>query len=124
MREAYYTRAIAKRIQRERQVRRNILLVELSVVLVLVLTLSFMLGGFFSQASDLEQEISYKYYKSVEIMPGDTLWAIAEEYSDTENYASTVEYIEEVKRMNSLKSNTIQAGSYLIVPYHSTEFVK
>lgn len=124
MKEAYYTRAMAKRVQRERQVRRNILLLELSIVLVLVLALSFCLGGFFSQASDLEHKISYKYYKSVEIMPGDTLWAIAEEYSDTENYVSTAEYIEEVKRMNSLKGNTIQAGSYLIVPYYSTEFVK
>ncbi len=122
MREAYYTRAAAKRRHRERQVRRNILLLVLSIILVLLL--SFLLGGFFSQASDLEHKISYKYYKSVEIMPGDTLWAIAEEYSDTENYASTVEYIEEVKRMNSLKSNTIHAGNYLIVPYYSTEFVK
>lgn len=122
MREAYYTRAAAKRRYRERQVRRNILLLVLSIILVLLL--SFLWGGFFSQASDLEHKISYKYYKSVEIMPGDTLWAIAEEYSDTENYASTVEYIEEVKRMNSLKSNTIHAGNYLIVPYYSTEFVK
>ena len=124
MREAYYTRAIAKRRQRERQVKRNIFLLELSVVLVLVLALSFGRFGFFSQASDLDHKISYKYFKSVEIMPGDTLWAIAEEYSDSENYASTIDYIEEVKKMNSLKSNTIQAGSYLIVPYHSTEFVK
>lgn len=124
MREAYYTRAIAKRRQRERQVKRNIFLLELSVVLVLVLALSFGRVGFFSQASDLDHKISYKYFKSVEIMPGDTLWAIAEEYSDSENYASTIDYIEEVKKMNSLKSNTIQAGSYLIVPYHSTEFVK
>ncbi|MBE5875287.1 MAG: LysM peptidoglycan-binding domain-containing protein [Lachnospiraceae bacterium] len=122
MREAYYTRAAAKRRYRERQVRRNILLLVLSIILVLLL--SFLWGGFFSQASDLEHKISYKYYKSVEIMPGDTLWAIAEEYSDTENYASTIEYIEEVKRMNSLKSNTIHAGNYLIVPYYSTEFVK
>lgn len=124
MSEAYYTRSLAKRRQRELQVKRNILLLELAVVLVLVLALSFRLGSFFSQASDLTQEHSYKYYKSVEIMPGDTLWAIAEEYVDTEYYASTVDYIEEVKKMNSLRGNTIQAGGYLIVPYYSAEFVK
>lgn len=122
MREAYYTRAVAKRLHRKRQVRRNILLLVLSFVLVVLL--SFLLGGFFSQASDLDHKISYKYYKSIEIMPGDTLWDIAREYADTDNYINTNDYVEEIKRMNSLRSNTIHAGSYLIVPYYSEEFVK
>lgn len=122
MREAYYTKAVAKRLHRKRQVRQYMLLLVLSVILVILL--SFLFGGFFSQASDLEHKISYKYYKSVEIMPGDTLWDIAREHADTENYMNTNDYIKEIKRMNSLKSNTIHAGSYLIIPYYSDEFVQ
>ena len=39
-----------------------------------------------------------------------------------EHYSTTREYIDEVKRMNSLTSDQIQSGSYLIIPYFSTEY--
>ena len=58
-----------------------------------------------------------KYYKSIQIHSGDTLWNIAEEYM-TEDYESVSEYITEVKKINKLSSDQIQDSQYLTVPYY------
>lgn len=59
-----------------------------------------------------------KYYKSVELQPGDSLWSIAEEYGSKE-YGSYKEYIEEVKEMNHLTSNRIYSGRSICIPYYA-----
>ena len=56
-------------------------------------------------------------------MNDDTLWSIAEEYMDEEHYDSITDYLEEVKRMNSLTNDTIHYGEYLIIPYFDNDFV-
>lgn len=119
--DTYYSRALLKRKIRQEQVRRNVLLLILSVVLALFL--AFFIFSFSTQASDKEHQPSYKYFKSIQISAGDTLWSIAEDNMDVAHYAHTSDYVAEVKKMNSLKSDTIIAGSYLIVPYYSTDFV-
>ena len=67
------------------------------------------------------EETVYKYYTSIRIEYGDTLWDIAKE-TMTDEYNSTAEYVEVLKKMNSLDSDDIQAGQYLIVAYNDTEF--
>lgn len=119
--DTYYSRALLKRKIRQEQVRRNVLLLILSVVLALFL--AFFIFSFSTQASDKEHQPSYKYFKSIQISAGDTLWSIAEDNMDAAHYVHTSDYVAEVKKMNSLKSDTIIAGSYLIVPYYSTDFV-
>ena len=44
-----------------------------------------------------DDPVRCKYYKSIQIHSGDTLWNIAEEYI-TEDYESVNDYITEVKR--------------------------
>ena len=88
--DTYYLRSISKRRARQKQVRRNILLLVI---------------------------------RSIEISSGDTLWSIAEDNMDARYYRHTADYVAEVKRMNSLDTDQIIAGSYLIIPYYSTEFV-
>ncbi len=56
-------------------------------------------------------------YKSIEIKTGDTLWEIAEEYR-TADYDSVYDYINELKAINGLMSDDIQAGQYLTVVYN------
>lgn len=56
-------------------------------------------------------------FKSIPITSKDTLWSIASE-NYTEEYGSIKNYIEEIKRCNSLTSDTINAGSSLIVPVY------
>ncbi len=66
-------------------------------------------------------EMRYKYYTSIQIDSGMSLWEIAEEYM-TEEYDSQEEYIREVKNINHLKDDLLYAGSYLCVPYYSSEY--
>jgi hypothetical protein len=64
-----------------------------------------------SHAANLRQ----KRVVSVMVEPKDTIWKIADEYY-TEECGSLKDYINEIKRCNSLDSDTIYAGYTLIVP--------
>ena len=55
--------------------------------------------------------------KSVEIKDGDNLWNIARQYKKGSRM-STEEYIRELKRMNSLRSDTIHKGQFLTIVYY------
>ena len=61
-----------------------------------------------------------KYYTSISIQAGDTLWSIAEEYQ-TEEYATLKEYVREIKYCNNLFSDRITEGKYLLIPYYAEE---
>lgn len=63
----------------------------------------------------------FKYYTSITVEEGDTLWSIAEEYK-TEEYASIKAYIKEVKQINHISGTEIYSGSALVVPYYSDEY--
>ena len=56
-------------------------------------------------------------YRSVEIKEGDSLWNIARQYKKG-SHMSTEEYVKELKRMNSLRSDTIHKGQFLTVVYY------
>ena len=60
-----------------------------------------------------------KYYTSVAIMPGDTLSSYYRTYG--EHYDNMKDYVEEVYMINDLTSDKLTAGSYIILPYYSTE---
>lgn len=109
------------RIRRQREMRKNFLMFVMTVCLII--TCSISLNGFRSNAKDDSVKTSYKYYKSITIDNNDTLWSIAEEYMDKEHYDSVNDYINEVKNMNSLTSDEIQYGEYLIIPYYDDTFV-
>lgn len=74
-----------------------------------------------AQADSEPKAPAYKYYTSIRVEHGDTLWDIAMEYR-TEEYESIQSYIEEVKSMNHLTSDKITDGMYLSIPYYSTEY--
>lgn len=68
-----------------------------------------------------ENTARYKYYTSIEIEDGSTLWEIAHKYM-TEEYESPEAYIQEIKQINHLDSDVIYEGSYLCIPYYSSEY--
>ena len=115
-------RSYRNKMRRERELRRKIVVTILTVLIVLGFALSY--NVLVTQATSEIEDISYKYFTSIEVASGDTLWTIAQEYSDAENYDSIDEYIEEVKNMNHMSSDTLMAGQFLIVPYYSQEFIK
>lgn len=105
--------------RRAAQLRRRVLAAVITLGLSLAIgILSF---GFLSKAQSEKSAVSYKYFTSIQIQPGDTLLSIAQEYAD-DHYSSIYTYMEEVCRTNHLLDDDIKAGDYLIVPYYSTEF--
>ncbi len=111
-----------RKLRRQREVHRTFILAGITLVLVLVFTLSY--HALSAHANTEFQDISYKYYTSVQVQPGDTLWEFAGRYADSEHYDSHARYIEEVMHMNHLSEERICAGNYLILPYYSDEFIQ
>lgn len=114
-----YEREMRRRkreIRRKREVRRNLSMIILGILIVLCLSLSY--HTIISKASGDLDGISYKYYTSVMVENGDSLWSFAQEYAD-EHYADAEDYIYEVMQINHLQDEEIAVGDYLILPYYS-----
>lgn len=105
------------RHMRKLQLRRHIMISLLTVILVLGCSCLFF--GFKSKAQGGDERIYCKYYKSVMVRSGDTIWDYADLYADREFYDSYESYINEVMNMNGLTDDHIQSGQYILLPYYS-----
>jgi len=114
-------RRIRNKRRRQRQVQKNIAL--LTVTLLLVITFSIIFGSIFASAESQETERKFKYYASIEVKYGESLWSIAEQHIDRDYYKTIKDYIDEVKQINHLTDEHIRAGQYIIIPYFTDEFV-
>ena len=94
----------------------------LAVAIIIVVALGILLGTSINALASSEKDIaSYnKYYVSIRIESGDTLWTIADEYVDGFNL-SKADYIAEVCQINGISENNIHAGDQIVVPYYSQE---
>lgn len=114
-------RIYKRALYRKRIMRRKLIMATVTVCLVAMLTIS--LQTLISSANSGKEEIKFKYYTSIEVKYGESLWDIAGEFIDTEEYKNTGVYVAEVKSINHLNENgDIKAGQTLIVPYYSSEF--
>lgn len=92
-------------------------------LIVAVLMILAFLSGFFGHTllnahAEEEPVVSKtRYYTSIQLKSGDSLWEIADRYSDGSSY-STAEYLKELKEMNGLKGESIHAGEFLTVFYY------
>lgn len=77
------------------------------------------ISGFASTNLD-DDTPRYKYYTSIQIESGDSLWEIAKEYI-TPEYKDMDTYISEVRSLNHILDDHIMAGEYLTIPYYSNE---
>ena len=82
--------------------------------------LSVFLGRTMLTSMAEEEKAATRYYKSVEIQEGDSLWSLAKEYREGGSL-SAKEYVEELKKMNNLREDTIHTGQYLTVVYFAEE---
>ena len=105
------------RRMRQLQLRRHMIMSLLTVFLVL--GCSGLFFGFKSKAQSSDEHIPCKYYKSVMVRSGDTMWDYADLYADREFYDSYDSYIKEVMNMNGLSNDHIQSGQYILLPYYS-----
>ncbi len=89
----------------------------------LVLTVLFLSAGLCGHMKSMANETGVpcrKYYTSIRIAEGDTLWSIAREYN-TRSGLSERDYIDELCRINRLAGQEIHAGHYLTVAYYLQE---
>jgi len=58
------------------------------------------------------------YYTCIQVQPGDTLWSIAEAYTEGTDIA-VEDYVKQLKLMNHMGEDTIHEGCYLTVMYQN-----
>lgn len=109
------------KLRRRRQLRHHIMMFMITVILIAGFSVCFF--SFKTKAQNETEEVAYKYYKSIIVDSGDTIWDYAEEYAHEDYYDSYESYIKEVIRINAMQDDSIQSGQYLIIPYYSYEFI-
>lgn len=72
-----------------------------------------------ASAQGQEKEPMLRYYTSISIENNDTLWNIAQEYNNGDESDSN--YINSIKSLNNMNSDTLYSGQNLIVYYFSSE---
>ncbi len=106
--------SLARRAQKVQMEKRLIV-----VIGIIVISLGILLGSSISAfASAREKARIHKYYTSIQLRLGDSLWELAGEYASTDQ--SEQEFIDEVCEVNGIsESNILHSGQYLVVPYYS-----
>ena len=111
---------MSRRVIRSRAQARSpfyVLFAVIAVALVCIVLSVAVLPAFAGAAVPRE-----KCYSSYEILPGDSLWSIAAEYSCPE-YSDSEKFIREVMSINHITdADSIHAGAYLVVPYYTDAY--
>lgn len=81
-----------------------------AVILAAVFAFSTVTSAGHTQAA---QRSTVMTYESVRISGGDTLWSIAQEYHGITDMS---DFVDEIKALNGLSSDSIHSGAYLIIP--------
>lgn len=102
---------------KQKRFSKKILVVPALLLLSVILIKSSVSG--LAESRKAEQS-SYKYYTSVAIGKGDTLWSIASE-NMTPEYDEIEDYIQEIRSLNHLYGDGIYAGEYLTIPRYFQE---
>lgn len=90
---------------------KNVLYKILFIMLVCVVIL---MVSIIAKASDKQQPT--RYYTSVQITHNDTLWSLEEQYNNGVEDSDT--YIKNIKKLNNMKEDTINYGSYILMYYY------
>lgn len=86
-------------------------------ILIIIFTSGMLTNGLIRNLAREKTTGYNKYYTSVRLEEGDTLWNLAERYNKY-SVKSMEEYIRELKNMNCLTDDKIHAGNYLTVSYY------
>lgn len=108
---------VARKIHRRRVAMNRVKLILVSIFMITVL--SIVCFNMNVKATDSKNADAVKYYTSVVIMPGDTLWDIANEHMDYEHYSSVKSFMKDIAKANNIKVHTpLKSCEYLVVPYY------
>ena len=91
------------------------------ITLVTIVSLIILLGSsIHALASSNDNRPVNKYYTSITVEDGDTLWDIADEYISGYNVDKT-DYVNEISELNNLSDGNIHAGQSIVVAYYSRD---
>ena len=112
-------RAHIQAVKKRQAIKRQVFLITIMFLTILatVLVITNCLKANQVKASSVHEENIY--YKTIQVEEGDTLWTLADQYMGSNSF-DRQEYIDEVKEMNHLTSDTIESGAYLMIPYVET----
>ncbi len=122
-RAAGYRRSIGGRTSR-RQARRNLRhLRRVLAIMILLLAAILLLLHFTANRTEAEKVNvpTYKYYTSIEVDQGESLWSIAVDHMSPE-YKDVYDYMSEIATINHLHGDQLDRGQRIIIPYYSTEY--
>ena len=122
---AYEVRIRRNRERRNRELRRHLAMIAVSAGLALSVTV-FALGSTRSDASDSAPCGPYKYYRSIAVLPDDTIESLAQKSlqsrGDAFDEADSDRSAYEIRFINHLDENEVPlAGTTIIIPYYSNE---
>lgn len=92
----------------------NLVSIVIAVLVILIVTVSY--KTLKTDAKENTELKGTKYYTSVFIEDGDTLWSIAQ--NNLPEHTDINDYIKEIKKMNNLNSNQIHTGNKLVIYYY------
>ena len=92
------------------------------LVCVLVILAVILIGNsIITFAGSRAEQPVHKYYTSVQLQKGDSLWSLADQYAASDR-TSRAQFIDEVCELNGIsEDNTLHSGEYLVVSYYSPE---
>ena len=109
-------RILNNKMKRVAELKRNLFLTGLVLILFVLFLTIFSVK---SNASEDPDSKEYKHYLTVEILPGDSVYSIAEEYLSN-GYSSIDSLVNEILYVNNLSETTVLiSGNYLIIPVYS-----
>lgn len=106
-----------KQVRARRRRARNLMLTMMVTIgMLMICTMSY-------RSIRTSANSGFKYYTSVTVAAGDSLWNLADKYIDYDYYKNKNSYIAEVQHINHLDDSCfIRAGQILILPYYSEEY--
>lgn len=119
-------RCYRRQLRRQQKRRHKFMTVAMAVMTVcLVMVCAICYHSIRSSANSGGEDVAFKYYTSITVEAGETLWEIADEYIDYSQYKDKNAYIAEVVHINHLGDDAaLCSGQRITVPYYSTVFVK
>ena len=110
------------KLRRQKIVRRQYMLIS-AIVFVVIFVAVFNIFSFKASAQSDSYVPEYKYYKTITIHSGDSLWKLASSEYNEDHYKNIESYISEICKINSIDSDTIlYAGESLVIPYYSCDY--
>lgn len=88
-------------------------------IIIVTVVLVIICSTFISINAKGSDTTGSKYFTTIKIEDGDSLWSIANTYCSS-GYNDYNEYIDEVKSINNMSDDVVKKGSYIVVPYYKS----